>query len=226
MILMTGFLLKDIPFKTVYLHGLVRDKDRQKMSKSKGNVIDPLGIIETYGADALRMALMVGNLPGNDLPLSEDKVRGYRNFANKIWNAARFVLQNTEDYNSPQPPLKLRGGAKAQSEAGELLPEDKKILRNLDQFAAQVTKKLEKFDLAHAAEDLYHYFWHTFADKIIEESKPKLADNKKRASAQLMLKTLLETQLKLLHPFMPFVTEAVWRLNHKDLIMIQKWPSP
>ncbi|MBI2607361.1 MAG: class I tRNA ligase family protein [Candidatus Doudnabacteria bacterium] len=242
MILMTGFLLKDIPFKTVYLHGLVRDKDRQKMSKSKGNVIDPLGIIEVYGADALRMALMVGNLPGNDLPLSEDKVRGYRNFANKIWNASRFVLQNTQDYNPPQSPLILRGDKtaatpplKIRGGRGELLPEDKKILKDLDNFAQSITKKLEKYDFAHAAEDLYRYFWHTFADKVIEEAKPKLADNlsaeapakaeKKRASAQLLLKTMLETQLKLLHPFMPFVTEAIWQINHKDLLMIEKWPG-
>ncbi|MBI4049629.1 MAG: valine--tRNA ligase [Candidatus Doudnabacteria bacterium] len=217
MILMSEFLLDDIPFRTVYLHGLIRDKDRQKMSKTKGNVIDPLGIIDTYGTDALRMGLIVGNLPGNDLPLSEDKVRGYRNFANKVWNAARFVLQNIIDLPSPS-----RRGA-----GGEVVmtSEDKKILRDLDKFTSEITKKLEKFDFAHAAEDLYHYFWHTFADKIIEESKPKLADPKKRASAQLMLTTMLETQLKLLHPFMPFVTEAIWQLTHKDLLMIQSWPT-
>ena len=209
MILMSNYLVGEIPFHTVYLHGLIRDKDRQKMSKTKGNVIDPLGIIDTYGTDALRMGLIVGNLPGNDLPLSEDKIRGYRNFANKIWNASRFVLQNTHD---------LPKNAK-------LNPEDKKIVTDLDKFTAEITKKLEKFDIAHAAEDLYHYFWHTFADKIIEESKAKLADDKKRASAQLMLITMLETQLKLLHPFMPFVTEAVWQLQRKELLMIQPWPD-
>ncbi len=196
-----------VPFKYVYLHGLVRDKDRQKMSKSKGNVIDPLGVIDTYGNDALRMALTVGNLPGNDLPLSEDKVRGYRNFANKIWNAARFVYsdQNNSD--------------------GELLPADQTILDELDQVVKKTTEQLDRQDLAHAAEDLYHYFWHTFADKIIEESKAKLNDEKTKASAQKMLLTVLETNLRMLHPFVPFVTEAIWQLNHKDLLMIQKWPK-
>ena len=213
-----------VPFQTVYLHGLVRDKDKQKMSKSKGNVVDPLGVIDQFGVDALRMALVVGNLPGNDLPLSEDRVRGYRNFANKIWNASRFVLQNTEelDSNAPglrPPPLKIRGGR------GELLPEDQKILDELDQVVASTTKLIDKFDFAHASENLYHYFWHTFADKIIEESKAKLANPETKKSAQLMLNTVLETSLKLLHPFMPFVTETIWQINHKDLLIIQKWPG-
>ncbi len=210
MILMSQFLLGEIPFKTVYLHGLVRDKDRQKMSKSKGNVVDPLSITDKYGVDALRMALVVGNLPGADLPLSEGKIKGYRNFANKIWNAARFVIQNTED----------------QPQAGALLLDDQAILNELAQLVADTTKLMEKLDFAHAAENLYHYFWHTFADKIIEESKSKLADKKTRASAQKMLLTVLETSLKMLHPFMPFVTEAIWQINHKDLLMVAKWPTP
>jgi valyl-tRNA synthetase len=205
-----------IPFKTIYLHGLVRDKDRQKMSKSKGNVIDPLGVIDQYGVDALRMALVVGNLPGNDLPLSEDKVKGYRNFANKIWNAARFVLLNIE---LPSP-----GGI--EDGVAKLTKEDQAIVKDLEKLAADTTKLMEKFDFAHAAENLYHYFWHTFADKIIEESKPKLTDPKTKASAQLMLQIVLETNLKLLHPFMPFVTETIWQINHNpnDLLMMQKWP--
>ncbi|MBI2356040.1 MAG: valine--tRNA ligase [Candidatus Doudnabacteria bacterium] len=234
MILMSTFLLGEVPFQVVYLHGMVRNIEGKKFSKSQGTGIDPVEVIQKYGADALRMALVVGVGPGNDSKYDEMKVKGYRNFANKIWNAARFVLQNTEDYNSPQPPLKLREtssltsrrglGKKAQPKAGALLPADKKILEELDSLVKSITKQLEKFDFAHAAEDLYHYFWHTFADKIIEESKSKLADEKTRASAQLMLKTALETQLKLLHPFMPFVTETVWQLTHEDLLMIQKWP--
>ncbi len=209
MILMTGFLLDDIPFKTVYLHGLVRDKDRQKMSKSKGNIVDPLGITQQYGVDALRMALTVNNLPGGDLPLSEDKVRGYRNFANKIWNASRFVFQNTEGYD---PKAKL-----AES--------DQKIIDELAEVVKNITQRLEKYDMAHASEDLYHYFWHTFADKIIEEAKAKLANEETKPSAQRMLMEVLETNLKLLHPFMPFVTESIWQINHKDLLMIEKWPK-
>ncbi|MEJ0021607.1 MAG: valine--tRNA ligase [Candidatus Doudnabacteria bacterium] len=198
-----------VPFENVYLHGLVRDKDKQKMSKSKGNVVDPLGVIDQFGVDALRMALTVGNLPGNDLPLSEDKVRGYRNFANKIWNAARFVLQNSDGFDS----------------SATILPEDQKILDEMDQIISDTTKLMDKFDFAHASENLYHYFWHTFADKIIEESKSKLANPETKKSAQLMLITVLETSLKLLHPFMPFVTETIWQMNHKDLLMIQKWPG-
>ncbi len=198
-----------VPFELVYLHGLVRDKDRQKMSKSKGNVVDPLGVIDQYGVDALRMALVVGNLPGNDLPLSDDKIRGYRNFANKIWNASRFVLQNTEGYD---PNAKLT-------------PPDKKILEDLSIVTDSITKKMQKNDFAHAAEDLYHYFWHTFADKIIEESKSKLASEDTKASAQKMLVEVLETNLKLLHPYMPFVTETIWQINHKDLLMVTKWPD-
>jgi valyl-tRNA synthetase len=208
-----------VPFETVYLHGLVRDKDKQKMSKSKGNVVDPLGVIDQYGVDALRMALTVGNLPGNDLPLSEDRVRGYRNFSNKIWNASRFVLQNTEELRSD---LNKKDSS---AERSDLLLEDQKILDEIAALAQSVTAKMDKYDFAHASEDLYHYFWHTFADKTIEAAKARLADPKTKASTQQMLKESLETLLKLLHPFVPFVTEAIWQLEHKDLLMIQKWPK-
>jgi len=209
MILMTTYFMGEIPFHTVYLHGLIRDKDRQKMTKSKGNVIDPLGIIETYGTDALRMALVVGNLPGNDLPLSEDKIRGYRNFSNKVWNAARFVMQNL--YDLPASEVKLTDG-------------DQKLIDEMNQTAEEITKLLEAYDFAHAAEMLYHYFWHTFADKIIEAAKPRLNDPDLRASSQKMLSLILETTLKLLHPFMPFVTEAIWQLKHRELLMMAPWP--
>ncbi len=209
MILMSTFLLGEVPFETVYLHGIVRDITGKKFSKSLDNGIDPVEVIQKYGADALRMALVVGVGAGNDSKYDQMKVKGYRNFANKIWNASRFVLQNMDGYD----------------QEAELTAEDQKILEELAGVAASATKQLDKYDLAHAAEDLYHYFWHTFADKIIEESKAKLANPDTKASAQKMLLTVLETNLKLLHPFMPFVTEAVWQLNHKDLLMIQKWPS-
>lgn len=218
-----------VPFQTVYLHGLVRDKEKQKMSKSKGNVVDPLGVIDQYGVDALRMALTVGNLPGNDLPLSEDKIRGYRNFANKIWNASRFVLQNSDELKNIVIPAEA--GIQAESSItgspirSGMTEEDQKILEELDALVKNTTKLMDKFDFAHASEDLYHYFWHTFADKIIEESKAKLADEKTKVSAQKMLLTVLETNLKLLHPFMPFVTETIWQMNHQDLLMIQPWPK-
>lgn len=209
MILMSTFHIGEIPFKTVYLHGIVRDKSGQKFSKSLDNGVDPVEVITKYGADALRMALLVGVGPGNDSKYDEMKVKGYRNFANKIWNASRFVLQNTHDLNNI--------GVK-------LSAEDQQIIKELGALTNKTTKQLEDFDFAHAAEDLYHYFWHTFADKIIEESKARLAEPATRQSAQRMLLTVMERSLTLLHPFMPFVTEAIWQLKHKELLMIQGWP--
>ncbi|MDP4001079.1 MAG: class I tRNA ligase family protein [bacterium] len=232
MIMLGLYKTGEVPFKHVYLHGLIRDKDRQKMSKSKGNVVDPLGVIDQYGVDALRMALIVGNLPGNDIVISEEKVRGYRNFANKIWNASRYVLQNLHDFNEDDPV--------------KLTTEDKAILDDLNKIVKKVTKEIDKHDFAHAVENLYHYFWHTFADKVIEQAKPKLEDEKLRKSAQYTIYTVLTISLKLLHPFMPFVTESIWQLNNnqsrlgdpasnraeqgeraqaRDLLMMQKWPK-
>lgn len=206
-----------VPFKTVYLHGLVRDKDRQKMSKSKGNVIDPLGIVEIYGADALRMALIVGNLPGRDPIISEDKIRGYRNFSTKLWNITRFILMNCQDYS---PAKKIT-----------LTPADKKIIKEFDRVRVKVTKNMDALKFSHAAEMLYHYSWHAFADKIIEASKPLLqesADAKKRAARQHVLITTLADTLKLLHPFMPFITEELYGslpLKKHGLLMVEKWPE-
>ncbi|MBX4205291.1 MAG: valine--tRNA ligase, partial [Candidatus Doudnabacteria bacterium] len=209
MIMLGKYVTGKAPFETVYLHGLVRDQNRQKMSKSKGNVVDPLAVIDKYGNDALRMALVVGILPGVDNSISDDKIRGYRNFANKIWNASRFVSQNTHD----TPP------------DAKLSEDDQKLIDELEAQVTEITKLMEAYDFAHASENLYHYFWHTFADKIIEESKVKLANDTTKASAQTMLRTILETSLKLLHPFMPFVTETIWQLEHKELLMIQRWPT-
>lgn len=215
MILMTGFLLDDIPFKTVYLHGLVRDAQGRKMSKSLGNIIDPLTMSEKYGADATRLSLIIGNAPGNDLKMSEDKIRGHRNFANKIWNASRFVISNTKDFETQSKP--------------EFIERDKAILQELAVLAQEVTKDIEEFRLYLAAEKLYHYFWHTFADKIIEEAKPRLRDasTEETLSTQRMLYEALTTLLKLLHPFMPFVTEAVWEhvpQTERKLLMVEEWP--
>jgi valyl-tRNA synthetase len=210
MILMSTFHLGEIPFRTVYLHGIVRDKNGQKFSKSLDNGVDPVEIIQKYGADALRMALLVGVGPGNDSKYDEMKVKGYRNFANKVWNAARFVIQSTDDYDPGK---------------SKLSEDDQKLVDELQVLAADTTRLMEKYDLAHAAENLYHYFWHTFADKIIEESKTKLANPDSRASAQAMLTTILEACLKMLHPFMPFVTESIWQLKHRELLMVEKWPT-
>lgn len=210
MILMSTYHLGEIPFKTAYIHGIVRDAKGQKFSKSLNNGVDPVEVINKYGADALRMALMVGVGAGNDSKYDEQKVKGYRNFANKIWNASRFVAQNTNDFNR-------------ESEV-TILEEDQKVLDEVKTMSEQITKLMEEYDFSHAAENLYHFFWHRFADEIIEQSKARLEDDNTRQSAQKMLLTALEIQLKLLHPFVPFVTEAIWQINHRELLMIQPWP--
>jgi len=225
MIMLGVYRTGKVPFKTVYLHGLVRDKDRQKMSKSKGNVIDPLGVAETYGTDAVRMALVIGSTPGNDPVISEQKIQGYRNFTTKIWNASRFVLVNYDEKLKAKPAY---------------TKSDKAHLAQLEKLKKKITADLENFKFHHAGEALYHYFWHTFADKIIEDSKKRLYDGapaEKRA-AQEMLMTILKECLKMLHPFMPFVTEEVWGMvphsvkaslgkqkskGEQELIMVEKW---
>ncbi len=214
MIMFGMYRTNKIPFEYVYLHGLILDKDRQKMSKSKGNVIDPLGVSEIYGTDAVRMALIVGNAPGSNTAISEDKIRGYRNFATKIWNAARFVLSNhDEKFNEIKP---------------EFTAEDQTILAELRSTHQKITDDLENFRFHHAAETAYHYFWHTFADKVIESSKPRFRSENivDRATAFALNLEILTTSLKLLHPFMPFITEEIWQkmpLAKKELLMIQNW---
>ncbi|MEK7595932.1 MAG: class I tRNA ligase family protein [Patescibacteria group bacterium] len=216
MIMLGLYATGKAPFKCVYLHGLIRDKERQKMSKSKGNVIDPLGVIDIYGADALRMALVVGNAPGNDPIIYEEKIRGYRNFANKIWQASRFVLMNLDGFNPKAKP--------------KLTLSDKKRLKEINKLKKEITKLIESFKFYAAAEKLYHYFWHIFADKIIESIKPRLRENNKkdRQAAQHLLLEILKTNLKLLHPFMPFITEEIWSklpIKNKKLLMIEQWPK-
>ena len=221
-----------VPFKTVYLHGLVRDKDRQKMSKSKGNVIDPLGVAEQYGTDAVRMALTVGNLPGNDIIISEEKIRGYRNFANKLWNIHRFIMMKSQI-----PSTKLQTNSK--DKIIKFAPDDRKRLKELQALVRKVTTHLEKFEFHHAAETIYHYTWHTFADRIVEEAKPRLesTDANERAQALSLLFEIHSTVLKLLHPFMPFITEELWQdlplqetgnkkqKAEKGLLMVEPWPT-
>ena len=214
MIMLGIYYTGKIPFKTVYLHGLVRDKDRQKMSKSKGNVIDPLAVAEVYGTDAVRMALIIGNTAGSDIVISEEKIRGYRNFANKIWNASRFVLMNLEDFDGKKPLL---------------TPEDKKFLKDLGNIKKKVTLHLDNFQFSLAGELIYHYFWHTFADKVIEKIKDRIRDDKNKKQAQYVLYKILIDCLKMLNPFMPFVTEEIWqkipRYDNKraKLLIIEKW---
>ncbi len=212
MIMLGLYITGEVPFKTVYLHGLVRDKDKQKMSKSKGNVVDPLGIVEQYGADALRMALLVGNSPGQDASFDEAKVKGYRNFSNKLWNIARFVLSQGAIPNN----------------SSDISSEDKKYIERMQEVKKEVAENIEKYRFSQAAEIAYHYVWHEFADKIIEEKKKDIieGDEQKGNSARHVLYVLLTESLKILHPFMPFVTEAIYtRLPHKnaEFLMIEEW---
>ncbi len=216
MILMSTYLLGEIPFKTVYLHGLVRDAKGKKMSKSAGNAVDPIELIEKYGADAVRMSLLVGVGPGSDMNFSEDKVRAYKKFANKIWNATRFVLEQTEenDINIPS----------------HISEKDKEYLDAFSNLVKEITKEFEEYKLYLVSEKLYHYFWHTFADIIIEDCKKRIQNPispEDVRSAKYLLRYLLINQLKTLHPFMPFITEEIWQTIHKDdtMLLVCPWPT-
>jgi len=216
MIMFSLYNTKKVPFKTVYMHGLVLDAKGQKMSKSKGNVINPLDLIDKFGTDALRMSLVMGNTPGTSLPLDENKIKAHRNFANKIWNAGRFVMMNTAGTNLSKKP--------------KLSKEDAKSLSELNKLISQVTKEMDNFKFYIVSEKLYHYFWHTFADKIIEAKKKDLAseDLAKKDSAKWLLLEIYATCLQLLHPFMPFITEEIYQqlpLKKKQkCLMVEEWP--
>ncbi len=214
MVIFGLYLADTAPFHTVYLHGLVNDANGKKMSKSKGNVVNPLDLTSKYGTDALRMALVVGNTPGTDLALREDKVKGYKHFANKLWNITRFVLENTQGADLDAP----------------LTAPDQAHLATLDEIIKDATKDLDEYRIYLAAEKLYHYTWHELADKILEESKPILngEDATAKASRQALLLTLLDRVVKLLHPFMPFVTEEIYQsipTKQSEFLMIEKWPA-
>ncbi len=204
MILMSGYALETIPFHTVYLTGIVRDAKGRKFSKSLGNGIDPIEIAKKFGADAGRMALVVGTAAGTDMKISEDKIKGYRNFSNKIWNITRFVMENVETESLGSSTSKL----------DEIMDEWKKI-------AADITDDMENFRFHLASEKIYHYVWHRFADEIIEQSKTD-------AEIKSALIHIWTDCLKILHPFMPFVTEEIWALlpaEKRNLLMVEKWPT-
>ena len=228
MILMSQYLMGEIPFETVYLHGILRDAKGQKFSKSLDNGVDPLKIIEEYGADALRMSMIVGIGPGADAKFDIQKVKAYSKFANKLWNIARFILQNTEGE-------KLEDGFPDRNEFDEMLRAERQTLLE------DVTEDMENLRFYLAAEKLYHYTWHTLADKIIEESKmilEKGSPEEKARRKQFLIHTI-DKILKALHPFMPFITEEIWSMmparnathnvaggpeKKKNLLMVEKWP--
>ena len=204
------------PFQTVFIHGIVRDAQGRKMSKSLGNGIDPLKVIDEYGADALRFTLATNNSPGNDMRFVEEKVKASRNFANKIWNATRFILMNLSDeVDKPELPQLLQ-------------TEDKWILSKLNTLIKEVTDNLEKFELGIAVQKLYDFIWDVLCDWYIELTKSRIqAGGESAKSAQKVLIYVMNQCLKLLHPIMPFITEEIWQAipNDCESIMIAPWPQ-
>ncbi|MEG6614077.1 valine--tRNA ligase [Pseudoclostridium thermosuccinogenes] len=206
------------PFKYVFIHGIVRDSLGRKMSKSLGNGIDPLEIIDKYGTDALRFALTIGNSPGNDLRFSDEKLESSRNFANKIWNASRFVLMNFDESVDF-----------SKVDEGKFALPDKWIMSRVNTLVKEVTENLDKFELGIALQKIYEFIWDEFCDWYIELVKPRLYDREMegRLEAQYVLNYVLGTAMKLLHPFMPFITEEIYRhlINDDESIMISPWPE-
>ena len=220
MIMLGLYITGKVPFKTVCLHGLVRDAKGQKMSKSKGNVINPLTMADMYGADALRMALIYGTAFGNDVPMSEDKIRGMRNFSNKLWNIGRFIKMNQDSFQSEKINIaKLSIEKTTQTE-------DKNILEELKTLTDDVTKSIEEFRFDKGAEALYEFIWHNLADKYVETIKDRLKNFDQKALAILM--HIFNISLKLLHPFMPFITEELNKqlsLKEEQPLIISPWPK-
>lgn len=213
MILMSTYLIGEVPFETVYMHGLVRDTKGRKISKSLGNNIDPIDMIQKYGADAVRMSLIVGVGPGSDSKIDESKIKAYKLFANKLWNIVRFIMSYA-DMNSTT----------------ELAPADKEILESFTELRRLCTTEMNEYKYYLVAEKLYHFVWHELADKILEQSKAIFAgsDAKAKDSRSHLLSMILGDSLKMLHPFMPFITEEIWSMmpnKSNKLLMIERWPS-
>lgn len=202
MILMSQFLVGEVPFKTVYLHGLVRNDKGEKISKSLGGNVDPIEIADTWGTDALRMALIVGVGPGSDSKLSNEKLKAYKNFANKLWNMARFVMEH-------------------EASNAKFKTQNSKLIQELDEIVKDVTLDMDNYRFYLAAEKIYAFTWHEFADIYIEEAK-KTGDPEKFCALHFAFCDLL----KLLHPFMPFITEEIWQTMRggKTILMIEEWP--
>ena len=206
------------PFHHVLIHGLVRDSQGRKMSKSLGNGIDPLEVIDKYGADALRLTLITGNAPGNDMRFYWERVESSRNFANKVWNASRFIMMNLEKAEVP-----------AEIDLDTLTSADKWILSKVNTLAKVVTENMDKYELGIAVQKVYDFIWEEFCDWYIEMVKPRLyqEEDNTKAAALWTLKTVLGNALKLLHPYMPFVTEEIYctLCPEEESIMISSWPQ-
>ena len=218
MIMFGLYLTKKAPFGDIYFHGMVLDVRGKKMSKSKGNVLSPVELADEFGTDATRMSFVVSNPPGANMPLSKDKVRAYKKFANKLWNITRFVLENVDGVVPFTIP--------------RLLPEDERLVDQINDVAKDVTKHIDSYRMDLAADVLYHYVWNELADKILEDSKSifNSPDEEKILSRRYTLYVLLSTSLKLLHPFMPFITEEIWQsipswgTGKSEMLMIERWP--
>lgn len=218
MILMSGFFLGQVPFRTIYFHGLVRDGQGRKISKSLGNNIDPVDMAQKYGMDAVRVSLIMGTAPGTDSRISEEKIRGYKHFANKLWNISRFVLENTQN-----------------TDLNTILTEaDTNLINDFNLVIDEVSGDIENHQLHLAGEKIYHYIWDIFAAQILEDSKTifRSEDSANIASRKKVLSLIFKDCLKVLHPFMPFVTEAVWqniptdiKINDSEMLMVAKWPK-
>ncbi len=201
MVLMGMYNMEAEPFKTVYIHGLVRDKEGHKMSKTKGNVVDPLDMIAKYGTDALRFSLAIQTTPGSDIKFDESRVEGYKHFANKIWNASRYILMNLPENFQVKDPLKT-----------DLKTEDKWILATLNETVKTVREGLDTFNYSKSAQALYDFFWDQFCDWYIEFTKERIykGSQQDKETALNTLVYVLDKALKLLHPFMPYITEEIW----------------
>jgi valyl-tRNA synthetase len=225
MMMMGLKFMGDVPFRDVYIHGLVRDERGEKYSKTRGNVVDPLDLIDRFGADALRFTLAALTMPGSDLKLSESRTEGYRHFANKIWNASRFALMNLEDFNAD--PIAREIPAEDFS-----LP-DRWIRGRLNQVIREVHQSVEGYKFNEASFTLYHFIWHEFCDWYLEMTKLSLykeGEAKRRTLTQQTLLAVLDAILRLLHPFMPFITEEIWQQlpgrGENESIMVSELPKP
>lgn len=214
MIMLGIYRTGKVPFKNIYLHGLVKDKKGVKMSKSKGNVISPLEISNQYGTDSLRMSLIIGNSPGNNLNLDSQKVNSYKKFSNKLWNIARFIYSNTENFDYENFNVNF------------LKKYQLNKITELDEIKKNITEDIEKYRFHLASEKIYHYIWHQLADKIIEDVKKTIINKEKDKNNQYLILKIFEELLKMLHPFMPFITEEIWKnfpKKNKNLLIVEKW---
>lgn len=225
MILMSGYHLGQVPFRQAIIHGMVRDKQGRKFSKSLNNGIDPIDMMTKYGTDALRFALISGNAVGNDIMFDEQKVKGMKHFGNKLWNIARYILGNLNETSSTDDKATDEHSFQTNTDA------DKKIIAQLQTVIEQTHDHLEKFRLHEAAQGLYQFVWYELADVYIEASKAQLQNEAQKKDTQEILLYLLKEVLKLLHPFIPFVTEVLWqelykaKLTKQPLVMMAEWPS-